>query len=254
MSFLELLKIEFMKVKRSKIVPLIFIAPLLVVASGVANLSRYFTPEYTNAWPAMFIQSALVYAYYLLPFSMIVVCVMIAGRETGNNGILKMLALPVSRYSLSIAKFCVLAFYLLMEMVVFLAVFVVAGTVATRTMGVTETLPVLYLVKWCAGLFLTMLPCVGTMWAITVLFEKPLLSVGLNLLLVIPGVLVANTPLWIAYPYCYSGYLVSCSLHDFTVESNTMAFSLFPFLPVAVLVFVLVLAVAVIKFGKKEMR
>ena len=79
MSFLELLKIEFMKVKRSKIVPLIFIAPLLVVASGVASLSRYFTPEYTNAWPAMFIQSALVYAYYLLPFSMIVVCVMIAG-------------------------------------------------------------------------------------------------------------------------------------------------------------------------------
>ena len=39
MSFLELLKIEFMKVKRSKIVPLIFIAPLLVVASGVASLS-----------------------------------------------------------------------------------------------------------------------------------------------------------------------------------------------------------------------
>ena len=114
MSFLELLKIEFMKVKRSKIVPLIFIAPLLVVASGVASLSRYFTPEYTNAWPAMFIQSALVYAYYLLPFSMIVVCVMIAGRETGNNGILKMLALPVSRYALSIAKFCVLAFYLFM--------------------------------------------------------------------------------------------------------------------------------------------
>jgi hypothetical protein len=141
-----------------------------------------------------------------------------------------------------------------MEMAVFLAVFVVAGTVATRTMGVTETLPVLYLMKWCVGLFLTMLPCVGTMWAVTVLFEKPLLSVGLNLLLVIPGVLVANTPLWIAYPYCYSGYLVSCSLHDFSVESNTMAFSLFPFLPVAVLVFVLVFAVAVIKFGKKEMR
>ena len=97
MSFLDLLKIEFMKVKRSKIVPLIFIAPLLVVVSGVASLSNYFTPEYTNAWPAMFIQSALVYAYYLLPFSMIVVCVMIAGRETGNNGILKMLALFLSK-------------------------------------------------------------------------------------------------------------------------------------------------------------
>ena len=254
MEFFELLKIEFTKVKRSKMVPLIFVAPLLVVISGVANLSRYFTPEYTNAWPAMFIQSALVYSYYLLPFSMIVVCVMIAGRETGNNGILKMLALPVSRYALSAAKFCVLMFYLFMEMVVFLAVFVIAGTVATQTMNVTETLPVLYLLKWCIGLFLTMLPCLGTMWAITVLFEKPLFSVGLNLFLVIPGVLVANTPVWIAYPYCYSGYLVSCSLHDFTVESNTTAFSLFPFLPVAVLVFVVVFIISIIQFGKKEMR
>ncbi len=254
MSFLELLKIEFMKVKRGKMIPLIFIAPLLVTASGVANLQKYFSPEYTNAWAAMFIQSALVYAYYLLPFSMIVVCVMIAGRETGNNGILKMLALPVSRYALSAAKFCVLLFYLFMEMVVFLVVFVVTGLIATRNTGITEALPVMYLLKWCAGLFFTMLPGVAAMWAVTVLFEKPLLSVGLNLLLVIPGILAANTPLWIVYPYCYSGYLVSCSLHDFTAKGVSAGFKLFPFLPCAILVFVLVLTVAVKQFGKKEMR
>lgn len=51
MSFSELLKIEFMKCKRSKIVPLIFIAPLLVVSSGIANLSSYFTPEYQMHGP-----------------------------------------------------------------------------------------------------------------------------------------------------------------------------------------------------------
>ncbi len=254
MSFLALLQIEFIKVKRSRIVPLIFAAPLLVVASGVANLSGYFTPEYTNAWPAMFIQSALVYAYYLLPLSMIVVCVMMAGLETRNNGVIKMLALPVSRYAISLAKFCVLLFYLFLEMVVFLAVFVIAGLIATGTMGITETLPVLYLLKWCVVLFLTMLPSVAMMWAITVLFEKPLLSVGLNLLLVIPGVLIANTPLWIAYPYCYSGYLVSCSLHEFTAASADAAFSLMPFLPCAVLTSVVFLALAVTRFGKKEMR
>ncbi|MDE6387247.1 MAG: ABC transporter permease [Lachnospiraceae bacterium] len=254
MSFLELLGIEFIKVKRGKMIPLIFIAPLLVVSSGVANLQSYFSPEYTNAWAAMFIQSALVYAYYLLPLSMIVVCVMIVGRETGNNGILKMLALPVSRYALSAAKFCVLLFYLFMEMVVFLVVFVITGLIATRGTGITETLPIMYLVKWCAGLFLTMLPGLAVMWAITVLFEKSLLSVGLNLLLVIPGVLVANTPLWIAYPYCYSGYLVSCSLHDFTAEGASASFNLFPFLPCAILIFALVLTIAVTRFGKKEMR
>lgn len=254
MNFLDLLKIEFKKEKRSKMVPLIFIAPLFVIISGVAHLSSYFSLEYTNAWSAMFIQSALVYAYYLLPFSMIVVCVMIAGRETQHNGILKMLALPVSRYALSLAKFFVVVFYLFMEMVVFLIVFLISGSVATHWAGITETLPLFYLIKWCVGLFLTMLPCIAAIWAITVLFKKTLFSIGLNLFLVIPGVLVANTPLWIAYPYCYSGYLVSCSLHDFTAEGTRTAFSMFPFLPCAIVVFLLALLLAVSKFGKKEIR
>jgi len=81
-----------------------------------------------------------------------------------------------------------------------------------------------------------------------------LLSVGLNLLLVIPGVLFANTPLWIAYPYCYSGYLVSCSLHDFTVEASDITFSMFPFIPCAIGIFVIMMILSVTQFGKKEMR
>lgn len=254
MKFFELIEIEFMKVKRSRIIPLIFIAPLLVISSGVANLSMYFTPEYTNAWPAMFIQSALLYAYYLLPFSMIVVCVMIMGRETQNNGILKMLVLPVSRHAMSLAKFCVLAWYLFMEMVVFLAVFIVAGKIATYTSGMTETMPLLYLLKWCGGLFLTMLPSISIMWAFTVLFEKPLIFVGLNLLLVIPGLLVGATPIWFLYPYCYSGYLVSCSLHEFTTNGTDTVLKLVPFVPCAVLIFGLALLLSARGFGKKEMR
>lgn len=170
----------------------------------------------------------------------------------GNNGILKMLALPVNRCALSAAKFCVLLFYLFMEMVIFLVVFVISGSLAANRTGISETLPVIYLAKQCAGLFLTMLPALAAMWTVTVVFEKPLLSVGLNLLLVIPGVLVANTPFWIVYPYCYSGYLISCSLHDFNSGGVNTAFNLFPFLPCAILIFVLMLTVAITAFGKKR--
>ena len=237
MHFLKLLKIERIKCKRSKIIPFIFIAPILVVSSGVANLSTYFTPKYTQAWPAMFIQSALLYAYYLLPFSMIVVCVMITGQENSHNGLLKMLALPVNRHTLSLAKFCILVFYLLMEILVFLAFFVIAGYIAVVTSGITETLPLSYLLKWCAGLFLTMLPS---------------LSVGLNLLLVIPGLLAGATPAWFLYPYCYSGYLVSRSLQAFTTEVTAdTALQLFPFIPCAVLIFTLALFISASRFGKQ---
>ena len=245
MHFLKLLKIERIKCKRSKIIPFIFIAPILVVSSGVANLSTYFTPKYTQAWPAMFIQSALLYAYYLLPFSMIVVCVMIAGQENSHNGLL-------NRHTLSLAKFCILVFYLLMEILVFLAFFVIAGYIAVVTSGITETLPLSYLLKWCAGLFLTMLPSLSVMWMLTVLFEKPLLSVGLNLLLVIPGLLAGATPAWFLYPYCYSGYLVSRSLQAFTTEVTAdTALQLFPFIPCAVLIFTLALFISASRFGKQ---
>ena len=54
--------------------------------------------------------------------------------------------------------------------------------------------------------------------------------------------------------YCYSGYLVSCSLHDFTAEGTGTAFSVFPFLPCAIVFFILALLLAVKRFGKKEMR
>ena len=252
MRFSELLKIERMKYRRSKIIPLIFIAPILVVSSGIANLSAYFTPEYTNAWPTMFIQSALLYAYYLLPFSMIVVCVMIASQETNHNGLFKMMSLPVSRQTLSLAKFCILIFYLFMEIFVFLAVFVIAGYIAVSTFDITEALPISYLLKWCVGLFLTMLPSLAVMWMLTVLFEKTLFSVGLNLLLVIPGLLAGASPVWFLYPYCYSGYLVSHSLHAFTTEGTAdTALQLFPFIPCALLIFLSALFISASRFGKQ---
>lgn len=254
MNFWTLINVEWIKTRRARIIPLLLAAPVLVVVSGIASLSRYFSPAYTHAWPAMFIQSALVYAYYLLPLSMIVVCVMLMGKETANNGMGKMLVLPVSRYALSAAKFCVLTGYLFIEIAVFFLVFISAGMVAVQTMGITEALPFEYLLKWCVGLFLTMLPATAAMWAITVWAEKTVFSVGLNLLLVIPGILAAGTPLWFVYPYCYSGYLVTCSLHAFTAQGSENAFSLLPFLPCAILITGLLLTLSIVGFGKKEMR
>lgn len=134
--------------------------------------------------------------------------------------------LPYGTFVPLAAKFCVLLSYLFMEIAVFLAVFVITGLIAISSTGITETLPILYLLKWGIRLFFSMLPCAAMMWAVTVFFEKPLFSVGLNLLFVIPSVLIANTPLWVVYPYCYSGYLVSCSLHNFTVEGKSRGFQL----------------------------
>jgi hypothetical protein len=254
MSIIELLKIEFMKVKRSKIFPLLLIPPILVVISGVSSIGMYITPEYTNAWEAMFIQSVLLFGYYLLPFSMLVVCVMIANIETKNNGILKMLALPVSREKLALTKFFVLLSFLAIELLIFFGAFIIAGIVSTQIMNIKESIPIFYLLRWILKLFVTMIPAIASMWAITVLFEKLFISIVLNLLFIIIGILVANTPLWLIYPYCYSGYVVSDALHTVTVVGGESSIALFPFVICAVIISTLLLCVSIKCFGRKEMR
>lgn len=196
----------------------------------------------------------LLFGYYLLPFSMVIVCVMISNRETKNNGILKMLALPVSKGKLALAKFFVLLSFLMIELLIFFSSFIIAGIIATKIMNVVENIPVFYLLTWTLKLFATMIPAIACMWAITVLFEKPLLSMGLNILLIIPGVLIANTPLWLVYPYCYSGYVVSDALHTVTTTGTGSTISLFPFVPCAVIITVFALFVSIKCFGRKEMR
>jgi hypothetical protein len=254
MSFIDMVKIEFKKVKRSFILPLIFIPPLLVVISGVSNLSMYFTPEYKGAWAAMFVQSGLLFGYYLLPFSMVVTCVMISGRETKNNGILKMLALPISRKKMAVAKWVVLLIFIVLEITIFFISFVVAGWVATKTKGISETLPVLYVLKWSIYLFLSSITAASLMWMITVFFEKPIITIGLNMLLVIPAVFVASTPAWVAYPYCYSGRLVTSELHRVSMGVDKMPFDLFPLIPCAIAILILSIFISAVSFGKKEMK
>jgi len=254
MRFLELLKIEFMKVKRSKLLPILFIPPLLVVISGVASMSMYLAENPGSAWQAMFVQSSLLFGYYLLPFSMVVACVLISGREKQNNGILKMLSLPIDRHKIATAKFFVLLFYLAVEILIFFLCFIVAGFVATGAMGINEALPVPYILKWSALLFATAIPCTALIWLITVLFEKPLFSIGVNLFLVIPGVLAANTPIWFMYPYCYSGYVVTTELSRLSTGMPIQLSDFFLFIPCAIVILLMCIFISNRRFGKNEMK
>ncbi len=65
------------------------------------------------------------------------------------------------------------------------------------------------------------------------------------MLLVILSTLVTNVSFGIAYFYCYSGYLVSCFLYDFTVETSDAAFAPISFLFWAIAIFVAPLVLSV---------
>ena len=114
------------------------------------------------------------------------------------------------------------------------------ATTSKTSEPVKTTFELLTLVKYTGYCFVSSLPVLAFM--------------GLNLLLIIPGVLIANTPLWLVYPYCYSGYVVSDALHTVTTTGTGSTISLFPFIPCAVIISALALYVSIKCFGRKEMR
>lgn len=251
MTFLQLIQIEFQKVKRSKILPILIIAPLLIVTSGINSLINYITPESEGAWQAMFVQSCLLFAYYLLPLTMVVVSILITQREKVNNGILKMLSLPIKRGNLSLAKFSVFLFYLLLEILIFFIFFIVGGLYASNYIGLNDPIPYGYIFKWSTIMFLTAIPFVSFIWMLASLFKKAFLTIGLSMFMVIGSVLFANTNAWVLYPFSYSGKFVTAELSRISHGEASLSLNLLPFTLIAVALTILFIFISSLRYGKK---
>ena len=110
MSFISILSIEFKKIRRSKILPLFLLASVILWLPSVFNADINFKMQAEGILPEynFLIQGFLGISWFMLPASIIVSTVLINQTERSNNGILKMLALPVSTTWLCLAKFLVL--------------------------------------------------------------------------------------------------------------------------------------------------
>lgn len=254
MTFSQLIQIEFHKIKRAKIMAILIIPPLLIIVSGINSLMDYISSETEGAWQAMFVQSCLLFAYYLLPFTMIVVSVLITQREKTNNGILKMLSLPVKRQKIALAKFVVFLFFLFIEILLFFTFFVLVGLYFSNSIGLEESVPYGYILKWSGIIFFTAIPLVSVIWMLATLFDKVLLTIGLSIFMVIASIFIANTKFWTLFPFSYSGVFVTAELSRVSIGATNIDVSLFPFIPMAFLITLISLFISSSIFGKKEMK
>ncbi|OZI13236.1 ABC transporter permease [Bacillaceae bacterium SAS-127] len=252
MSFSQLIGIEFTKVKRSNILPIMVIAPLLLVISGINSLIHYISPDSEGAWQAMFVQSCLLFAYYLLPLTMVVVSILIKQREKANNGLLKMLALPIKREQMALAKFVVFLTFLLLEILLFFVFFILAGLVATYSIGLNDPVPYGYIAKWSAILFFTAIPFTSCIWLLANVFNKALFTIGFSMFMIIGSIFMANTNVWMFYPFSYSGKLVTAELSRILNEVNYLNIEMYSFIPLAFCLTILFTYIATKRFGKKE--
>ncbi|HHY61004.1 MAG TPA: ABC transporter permease subunit [Clostridia bacterium] len=198
----DLLVVELLKLKGSKIWWIITLAPALMVWQGLMNLKRYydlFTGDGQSIWQALYTQSMLFYAVILFPLIISLVMTFTARLEHAHRGWQQYLSLPVKRQRVFLIKFLVAALLVFLNVITFIFTMLMAGL----SLGIEEEIPGQILLVRPLGLYLAALPMMAVLYVVSLRFAQLAVPLGLGIGLSLPAILVANTRFWFVYPWTY---------------------------------------------------
>lgn len=134
MNFLSLLQVELKKIRRSKILLLLLLPVIIMWIPSVLNADKNFEMDYMGISPEnnFLIQGFMGMAWLMIPATLVICTVLLIQTERGNNGILKMLSLPVSAKKLCLAKFTVIVLLAILQMVMTVGIYYLCAMAASR--------------------------------------------------------------------------------------------------------------------------
>lgn len=256
MSFFSLVGVEFKKIRRSKILLILAAATIILWLPSVFNAHLNFEMQGAGISPEnnFFIQGFMGMAWFMFPGSMVVSTVLLNMTERGNNGMQKMLSLPISTAKLCLAKFAVLPALAAFQILMAVGTYFVCAGIAARAQGYSFILPPLFVFREAGAIFLASIPMLAFFWLLSVLFQTPIFSVGIGLASIVPSVLIINTKAWFAYPMAYPFFVIVSEYGRLASNLSTAQIELIPWLPTACGITVICILASCLCFGHAERR
>ncbi len=256
MSFSSLLAVEFKKLRRSKILIILFVPIVLVWMTAILNADLNFDMDAEGISPEnnFLVQSFLGFVWFMLPTSIVILTVLLSQTERANRGLLKMLALPLNSSMLCLAKFFVLLSLLAIEIFLMFVTYFPSALIASWQHDYHFVLSIGYVLKICAIIFVVSIPMTAVYWLISVLIKNAVISVGIGLATVVPIVLAINIEGWFAYPMSYPMKMMTAEMHNVATKMGEFPFEYIPWIPVAVAFMIGSLGLACLRFGSSERK
>ncbi len=256
MNYLSLVMIEFKKIKSSKVLYIFLIATVILWIPSISNVHLNFTMENQGISPEnnFFIQGFMGMSWFMFPASMVVGTVLVTQTERANKGILKMLTLPIGRAKLCLAKFIVLLTLGAIKIFMAACAYYMSAALCSATQNYNFILPPFFVAKEIILLFLSSIPMIAFFWALSVCIQVPLFSVGIGFASIVPSVFIINTKVWFAYPMSYPFFLITSEYGKLAKNLNTSQAEPIPFIPTAIFITVLCIAISCLCFGQDERR
>lgn len=256
MNFLSLLRVEFKKIKRSKILFLLLAAAVVLWIPSIVNADINFTMQAEGISPEnnFFIQGFMAMSWFIFPASMVVGTVLLNQTERTDKGILKMLALPVSTIRLCLVKFIVLLTLSATQILMMTGMYYISAAICSKTQDYRFILPLSYVAKEVGLLFLSAVPMMAFFWMLAVCIQTPIFSVGIGLASIVPSVLIINTKMWFAYPFSYPFFVITSEYGKLAANLDTAQVERIPWIPVAVFITGICFVISCLCFGQAERR
>lgn len=256
MNILSLTGVEWKKIHRSRILLILGIAAVMLWIPSVLNAHLNFEMQAEGISPEhnFLIQGFRGMAWFMFPASMVVSTVLLAQTERTDQGILRMLALPVRTGRLCMAKYIVLLILAAIQMMMMTGMYFLSAAAASWMQDYEFLLPPVFVLKMVGVLYVSAFPMIAFFWMLSVYIHTPIFSVGLGFVSIVPSVLMINTKVWFIYPMDYPFYIVTVKYGELASNLSEVKLRLIPWIPAAIIFTGICLAIACVCFGRREKR
>lgn len=203
----KILQAEQLKLKRSSLLIIVLLVPLLILAYELVNLTYRadFVGKQAEMFGAGSMWMFLLYDNSLLfglgfPLAVTLAASVIANIEHQANGWKQTLSMPISREKIYLSKFIWLTISLFLSTTVFLIGMILLG----KILGFEENIPFGLLIGDCYGMLITVLPIMAFQFWLSMTIKNQAFSILIGSVSAIMGLFLAatQTTRWLplAYP------------------------------------------------------
>ncbi|WP_257349947.1 ABC transporter permease [Pseudalkalibacillus decolorationis] len=206
MDFINVLKMEFLKLKRSYVWLLMCVAPLLMVVFGAYNFVRYqdvFLQGDAVPWQKLLGQIVTFYGLLLLPLSIAVMAVWLARIEHSENNWKHLFTLPLNLKAIYLAKTIIHILLVGISMLILYLGTIIAANIVNVGDIPLKAMAINSLICWA-----TCLPILALQMLLSIRFSNIGIPVGISLAASITSVVITNS----AYGKYYFWSLPSLTL------------------------------------------
>ncbi|SFI69882.1 MULTISPECIES: ABC transporter permease [unclassified Bacillus (in: firmicutes)] len=239
---LNILRIEWLKLRRSQIILLATILPLFAVFQGRMFVLSQKELNGVELWSTLYTGSMSQFSSFIFPVSIAVIMVMITRIEHSNNGWKQLLAMPVKRENVYFSKLLMGSMITLYSVLIFSI-----GTITVGIeLGLKDTIPYDLLVCKSLIVFIASLPIIAIQFYISFRFSHIGIPLAVGAGLALPSMLVANSAAyWIYYPWAYPIISSMTEIFSFAGKEVTMYTVCFSS-------FFLIIFIGLLKFRAKD--